>query len=243
MTAKVPDRPNTGYFAKEDFRIDLETMTCSCPAGQECRTVTPNGRRQDREGNDVQLQAFHFDPAVCDACPMRPQCVKTEPGKGRTVTIHPQERLLQEARAFQKSEAFGPYRKSRQAAEHRIARLMQLGMRQARYFGRTKTLFQLLLAATVANLTLVATKVGLMRARGSKKAHLFAHSVVRLVALTIGFILSFAISSSLTRLRCPQRRVAGWASRPSQREIDALARATRVKDGREGGRPRLSQPP
>ena len=33
--------------------------------------------------------------------------------------------------------------------------------RQSRYFGRTKTKFQLYLAATVANLTLVAAKVGL----------------------------------------------------------------------------------
>jgi hypothetical protein len=40
---------------------------------------------------------------------------------------------------------------------------MQLGVRQARYVGRTKTLFQLLLAATVANLTLAATAVGLLR--------------------------------------------------------------------------------
>jgi hypothetical protein len=31
-------------------------------------------------------------------------------------------------------------------------------MRQARYFGRRKTLFQLIMAATVANLTLVARK-------------------------------------------------------------------------------------
>ena len=36
---------------------------------------------------------------------------------------------------------------------------------QARYFGRIKTLFQLLMAATVANLTLVAAKTGLMRDR------------------------------------------------------------------------------
>ena len=35
-------------------------------------------------------------------------------------------------------------------------------MRQARYFGRVKTLFQLLMAATVANLTLVAGRVGMM---------------------------------------------------------------------------------
>ncbi len=40
---------------------------------------------------------------------------------------------------------------------------MQLGVRQARYVGRTKTLVQLLLAATVANLTLVATAAGLLR--------------------------------------------------------------------------------
>ena len=37
--------------------------------------------------------------------------------------------------------------------EHRLARLVQLGIRQARYFGRSKTKFQLYLAATVANLT------------------------------------------------------------------------------------------
>ena len=33
--------------------------------------------------------------------------------------------------------------------EHRLARLVQLGIRQARYFGRVKTKFQLYLAATV----------------------------------------------------------------------------------------------
>jgi len=38
---------------------------------------------------------------------------------------------------------------------------MQLGARKARYFGRTKTLFQLLMAATCANLTLMAMRTGL----------------------------------------------------------------------------------
>ena len=47
------------------------------------------------------------------------------------------------------------------AAEHRLARLVQLGIRQARYFGRAKTQFQLYLAATVANLTLMSSKTGL----------------------------------------------------------------------------------
>ena len=140
-------------------------MSCTCPAGQQTQKVVSisSGDRYGAPG--VPLRAFRFDAAVCDGCPLRPKCVRARPGKGRLVMIHPQEALLQEARAFQKSESFAPYRKLRQVAEHRLARMMQLGVRQARYFGRTKTLFQLLIAASVANLTLVARRVGLMRDR------------------------------------------------------------------------------
>ena len=70
--------------------------------------------------------------------------------------IHPQEGLLQAARAEQASPAGREHRARRQVVEHRIARLVQLGIRPARYIGRTKTLFQLLMAAAVANLTLLA---------------------------------------------------------------------------------------
>ena len=62
--------------------------------------------------------------------------------------------------------------------EHRLARLVQLGIRQSRYCERAtahrlrrrnfaKTRFQLYLAATVANLTLVAAKAGLTGETGS----------------------------------------------------------------------------
>ncbi len=157
LIAKVPQRRDQAYFPKDDFQIDLERMACVCPAGHECRTVAAigSGRRYGAPG--VALRAFRFDAATCDACPLRPACVRARPGRGRLVMLHPREALLQAARAFQRSPAFAPYRQLRQAAEHRLARLMQLGTRQARYVGRAKTLFQLLLAATVANLTLAAT--------------------------------------------------------------------------------------
>ena len=67
---------------------------------------------------------------------------------------------MQQARALQHSEGFTEYRQRRVVVEHRLARLVQLGIRQSRYFGRIKTRFQLHLAATVANLTLVAAKAG-----------------------------------------------------------------------------------
>ncbi len=74
------------------------------------------------------------------------------------MSLHLQEALLQRARSLQESEAFAEYRRRRQVVEHRLARLVQLGLRQARYFGRAKTLFQLSMEATVANLTLVAAQ-------------------------------------------------------------------------------------
>ena len=33
LIAKVPGRPNKACFPKEDFQIDLEAGTCTCPAG------------------------------------------------------------------------------------------------------------------------------------------------------------------------------------------------------------------
>jgi hypothetical protein len=155
LYAKAPVLPNHGGFPKSAFRIDLDAAsgpTCTCPGGCTTATLAPCGKGR---------QVFVFPAAVCAACPMRAQCLM-EPNRrptrrtGRTVLLHPQERLLQAARTFQRSPAFGEVRRRRQAAEHRLARLVQLGLRQARYVGRAKTLFQLALAATVANLTLLA---------------------------------------------------------------------------------------
>ncbi len=198
LVAKVMIRRGQSQFPKEDFRINLETLACTCPAGHESRKVISIGSGERYGAPGVPLRAFRFDAALCDVCPLRPGCVRARLGKGRLVMLHPEEALLQEARAFQQSEAFAPYRKLRQVAEHRLARLMQLGMRQARYFGRTKTLFQLLMAATVANLTLVASRTGLMRSRSPRHAQLSADSLALL-----SLLLAFADLSA-----------AGIASRP-----------------------------
>ena len=158
LIAPVASHRRPDQLSKEEFQLDLDQGTCTCPAQHVTRKVITLGYQSDRAGQRVPRHAFAFDPALCAACPSRPQCVRAKGPGGRVVRLHPQERLLQEARALQNSEAFKPYRRARQAAEHRLARLVQLGIRQARYFGHPKTLFQLLLAATVANLTLIASK-------------------------------------------------------------------------------------
>ncbi len=163
LVARVPGRPNRKHFPKEDFAIDLVAGSCTCPAGQITRVIVPAGKRTDGTGTPHRLCAFRFEAAVCWACPLRSQCIAAKGSKGRRVLIHPQEALLQEARALQQSADYDQYRHRRVVAEHRLARLEQLGVRQARYFGRVKTKFQLYLAATVANLTLLASQIGVVR--------------------------------------------------------------------------------
>ena len=129
LYAKVPTLPNHGGFPKTAFHIDLRASpgpTCTCPGGHTTATLAPCGR-----GRHV----FVFPAATCAACPLRAQCL-TEPNShaaagttrprrtGRTILLHPQEALLQAARAFQHSPAFVAVRRRRQAAEHRLARLV-----------------------------------------------------------------------------------------------------------------------
>ena len=141
LRAKLPRRPDSKRFPKEDFEIDLESGTCTCPAGHTTRKLYRMGTRTDRIGRTHQLRAFWFDAAVCGGCPLRERCVGSASGSGRTVRLHPQDALLQRARALQRSEGYSDYRQRRVVVEHRLARLVQLGMRQARCFGRAKTLF------------------------------------------------------------------------------------------------------
>ena len=68
LIARVPGRPNRKHFPKEDFHIDLETGTCTCPAGKITRRVRPLGTRTTATGRTHQLEAFQFDGAVCGVC-------------------------------------------------------------------------------------------------------------------------------------------------------------------------------
>jgi len=154
LVAKAPVlQHGKGLFSKDEFRVSPRNASVECPNGVR----TTKYRRGARLASGGHYWDFIFPKNRCRKCPLASQCVK-HPGKEhRTFRLHPQEHLLRNARREQRSSRFKHLYRLRQAVEHRIARLSQLGMRQARYIGRTKTLFQLLLTATVANLTLIAS--------------------------------------------------------------------------------------
>jgi hypothetical protein len=141
LIAKVPqEKTNGGLFPKSAFVLDLLNHTVTCPGGES------TGRFQ-REKDGGKLFSFG---SRCGSCPLRPQC--TTATRGRSVSVHPQEGMLQAARAYQETAEGRAHLRERVVAEHRLARLGQLGMGQACYVGRAKTRCQLLLLSTIANL-------------------------------------------------------------------------------------------
>ncbi len=111
-------------------------------------------------GDNIPNRQFVFARSVGGACELRRSCLRAKSKWGRRVRLHPQEGWLQRARMLPRSAQYPEIARRRRVIEHRLARLVQLGVRRTRFFGRTKTAYQLLMAATVANLTLTAGKVG-----------------------------------------------------------------------------------
>src|SRR5713226_3883062 len=145
LTAKVPTSHNGECFPKSAFTIDLDRMEVRCPAGQITTEYESQGVR--RGGH------FLFPVATCQACSLRSQCVRGQ--AGRSISIQPEERLQQQARAHNQTQAGKQSLRERVVVEHGIARLVRRGIRQSRYFGKTKTRFQVVMAAVVANMSLV----------------------------------------------------------------------------------------
>lgn len=146
LRAKVPGDPERWELPKSRFTLHFEGMSVeavTCPQG-----YTTTAYRESKGKGRV----FTFGPE-CRRCPLRHKCVQSnQKGASRTIQIHPQEPLLQEAREYQASAEGKETLRQRVVVEHALARLGALGLGQARYGGRKKTRAQLLFTATVANL-------------------------------------------------------------------------------------------
>jgi transposase len=149
LTAKVPALSNRDCFPKTEFAIDLKKMEVCCPAGH----TTSHYRLIGKDGGG----RFSFPAATCAACPLRAQCVRGK--EPRRIHIQAEEALQQQARVHNQTAAGRKSLRERVAVEHRIARLVQLGIRQSRYRGKKKTRWQVVMAAMAANVSLVVSYV------------------------------------------------------------------------------------
>ena len=123
-------------FPKTAFTLDWPRQVLRCPA-QVALPFTPGG-------------TVHFPAAICSACPLRERC--TTSLRGRSVSIHPDERFLAELRQRQHTPAGRAKLRERVAVEHTLAHVGHWQGRRARYRGQRKNLFDLRRCAVVGNL-------------------------------------------------------------------------------------------
>lgn len=128
------------HFAKTAFNLDGERQTMRCPHDVEL-PFEPGG-------------VVHFPAGACAACPLRAQC--TASASGRSVTIHPDERLLQELRERQLTPQGRAKLRERVAVEHDLAHVGHWQGDRARYCGQRKNLFDLRRCAVVQNLHVIS---------------------------------------------------------------------------------------
>jgi hypothetical protein len=125
-----------GGFTKDDFAIDLDARTVTCPAAHQV-VINPSG--EARFG------------VRCRDCPLRGRC--TTATRGRTVLVYRWEAELQAARRQATDPAFrASYRHWRPMVERSIAWLVAGGNRRVRYRGVARNRLWLAHRAAAINL-------------------------------------------------------------------------------------------
>jgi hypothetical protein len=139
---------NGSHFAKTAFVLDWEQHEIRCPDG----VVLPF----------TVGAAVQFGAERCGSCTLHERCTSSK--TGRTVSIHPDERLLEELRKRQLTAQGRAKLRERVAVEHSLAHIGQWQGDQARYLGERKNLFDLRRTAVVHNLHIIARAPALAHA-------------------------------------------------------------------------------
>lgn len=137
----VPHRGD-GLYTKDQFKIDLQKMTITCPADE--RIAFEFGERAI------------FDPQTCNACNLRSKCTSSR--SGRTVQIGEEsDELLQSRLRKLTATSDGRERlRERVAVEHHLAHVVSRQGRRARYMGARRNVFDLRRASAIHNLETAA---------------------------------------------------------------------------------------
>jgi IS5 family transposase len=144
-----------GHFTKDDFRIDLDARTVTCPAGRTAPFI------RHTPGFEARFRS------ACATCPLASRC--TSSADGRRIKINVHEALLTTGRAASRDPAWlADYRATRPKVERKLAHLVRRrhGGRRARVRGRQKVGADFALLAAAVNLARLAV-LGVTRSGGT----------------------------------------------------------------------------
>lgn len=142
---------NGQHFSKSAFTLDWEQGMIHCP-NQVGVPFVPG-------------KVVHFPADICASCPLQERCTTSK--TGRRISIHHDEKFLQELRQRQLTPTGRAKLRQRVKVEHSLAHICQWQGQQARYLGLRKNLFDLRRTAVVYNLHAIARMPALTLEQGA----------------------------------------------------------------------------
>lgn len=127
--------PDTGRFGRDDFIVDHQARTATCPAGHTVTLTAANNAIFERH---------------CTSCPLRSRCTTARAGRMLHLTSHDAE-LVEARRAWRDGDFIDDYRRWRPMVERSLAWLVRRGRRVA-YRGVARNRIWLAHRAAAVNL-------------------------------------------------------------------------------------------
>jgi len=135
-----PWSTKSARFTKADFRFDFAAGTATCPAGVGAPI---------RAGKKRWVS---FPKQTCDGCDRRVECLPPARKRGRVLSLHETEALLQRLRDLKKTPDGRARLRERVAVEHGLAHVTARQGPKARYVGTRKNTLDTRRAAIITNL-------------------------------------------------------------------------------------------
>jgi transposase len=127
---------DTGRFGRDDFHVDQQARTATCPAGHTVGLSSANKAIFERHCNQP--------------CPLRKRCTTARQGRTLVLTVHDAE-LVEARRAWRDGDFTDDYRRWRPMVERTLAWLVRPGRRVA-YRGTARNRIWLAHRAAAINL-------------------------------------------------------------------------------------------
>ena len=156
---------NHGLFTADEFSIDYESKTATCPAGGT--SCSWHEIETGKHKGDIQISFGQ----QCQDCSLKEKCTKNK--CGRNLRLHRNYVLLKERREESKTESFKESMKRRPPVEGTISEMVRVhGLRRSRYRGILKTHLQSLMIGAAVNLKRLVKAISM--SKNSQKQDLVA---------------------------------------------------------------------
>jgi len=148
LMGEASELDNNGLFTADEFSMDYETKTATCPAG--CTSCSWRKLETGKHKGHIKI-SFGQQCQQCQHCSHKERCTKNK--HGRVLRLHRHYQLLKERREQSKTDSFKEAMKRRPPVEGTISEMVRAhGLRRSRYRGILKTHTQNLMTGAAVNL-------------------------------------------------------------------------------------------